>query len=373
MICGFLLCANKFLRVFFPYTKALIPAETLDLANSCLFESENDFHDLEENIYALTETYAPVACIDSIRMFLAYATHKNFIVYHQMDGKMAFLNGILKEEVYVSQPEGFVSAEKPDRVYILDKALYGLKQAPRACTPMAPGIMIGADLNGKTVDQRVYRGLIGSLMYLTTSRPDIMFSTYLCARYQAKPKESHLSAVKRIFRYLKGTADLGLGYLKDTRFELTAYSDANHAGCMLDRKTAASCCSQVLWMRTQLRDYGFKFIKISYIVIRRAQSLYLLMLSNILKQSTLTRYTTLSKTMLKKENQDLEVWSLHDVYGTLAAQKKDVVKEREKTSKSVPLTLISEAQGKPIRGDDLREKPIREIHNMKKGKKALIA
>ncbi|KAI3747240.1 hypothetical protein L6452_09693 [Arctium lappa] len=123
-----------------------------------------------------------------------------------------------------------------------------------------------------------------------------MFSTCLCDRYQANPKESHLSSVKRIFRYLKGTADLGLWYPKDTSFELTSYSDADHAGCMLDRKStsghiqflgdklvswaskkqlcvststaeaeyvaAASCCSQVLWMRTQLRDYGFHFNRI---------------------------------------------------------------------------------------------------------------
>ncbi|KAI3746354.1 hypothetical protein L6452_08784 [Arctium lappa] len=163
-------------------------------------------------------------------------------------------------------------------------------------TPMAPGTNIGTDLSGKDVDVRTYRGMIGSLMYLTSSRPDIMFSTCLCAKYQANPKESHLSAVKRIFRYLKGTADLGLWYPKDTCFELTSYSDADHAGCMLDRKStsghiqflgdklvswaskkqlcvststaeaeyvaAASYCSQVLWMRTQLRDYGFHFNRI---------------------------------------------------------------------------------------------------------------
>ncbi|KAI3771852.1 hypothetical protein L6452_03023 [Arctium lappa] len=163
-------------------------------------------------------------------------------------------------------------------------------------TPTAPGTKIRADLSGKAVDLKTYRGMIGSLMYLTTSRPNIMFSTCLCARYQASPKESHLSAVKRIFRYLKGTANLGLWYPKDTSFELIAYSDADHAGCMLDRKStsghiqflgdklvswtwkkqlcvststteaeyvsAASCFSQVLWIRTQLRDYGFIYNKI---------------------------------------------------------------------------------------------------------------
>ncbi|KAI3692747.1 hypothetical protein L6452_32569 [Arctium lappa] len=321
------------------------------------------------------ETYAPVARLEAIRMFLAYAAHKNFTVF-QMDVKTAFLNGILKEEVYVSQPEGFVNHENPNHVYILDKALYGLKQAPRAwydvlstflvksvfskgmvdttlcikkekadiiliqiyvddiifgstntkyCknfanlmvsrfqmnlmgemnfflglqvkqfstgifinqskyireiirkfqmentkpigTPMAPETKIGTDPSGKAVDIRTYRGMIGSLMYLTSSRPDIMFSTCLCARYQANPKEIHLTAVKRIFRYLKGTADLGLWYPKDTSFELTAYTDADHAGCMLDRKSTSGHVQflgdkLVLWMRTQLRDYGFHFNKI---------------------------------------------------------------------------------------------------------------
>ncbi|KAI3681506.1 hypothetical protein L6452_36305 [Arctium lappa] len=134
-------------------------------------------------------------------------------------------------------------------------------------TPMAPGTKISTDPSGKAVDVRTYRWMIGSLMYLTSSRPDIMFSTCLCARYQANPKEIHMSPVKRIFRYLKGTADLGLWYPKDTSFELTAYIDADHAGCMLDRKSMSGYVQflgdkLVLWMRTQLRDYGFHFNKI---------------------------------------------------------------------------------------------------------------
>ncbi|KAI3665009.1 hypothetical protein L6452_43625 [Arctium lappa] len=297
------------------------------------------------------EMYAPVARIETIRMFLAYAAHKNFTVY-QMDVKTAFLNGILKEEVYVSQQEGFVNPDKTDHIYV-DDIIFGSTN-PKYCknfsnlmvsrfqmsimgemnfflglqvkqfsmgifinqskyildilrkfnmenckpigTPMAPGTKISTDPSSKSVDVRTYRGMIASLMYLTSSRPDIMFSTCLCSRYQAAPKESHLAAIKQIFRYLKGTADLGLWYPKDTGFQLTAYSDADHAGCMLDRKitsghiqflgaklvswaskkqlcvststaeveyvAAASCCSQVMWMRTQLRDYGFKFDKI---------------------------------------------------------------------------------------------------------------
>ncbi|KAJ9551929.1 LOW QUALITY PROTEIN: hypothetical protein OSB04_015974 [Centaurea solstitialis] len=340
------------------------------------------------------ETFTPVARLEAIRIFLAYTVHKNFTVY-QMDVKTAFLNGELKEEVYVSQPEGFVDGTKPNHVYILDKALYGLKQAPRAwydhlsnalldngfykgkldptlfiktdgndillvqiyvddiifgstnsdmCTwfsdlmttrfemsmlrellfflglqvlqkpdgilinqskytgdllkrfhmdkssvaktPMASGTLIGVDPKGKPVDQKTYRAIIGSLLYLTASRPDIMFATCLCARFQANPKESHMLAVKRILRYLKGTPNHGLWYPKESRFELVAFSDVDHGGCQLDRKStsghvqflgdklvnwgskkqhcvststaeaeyvaAASCCSQ-------LRDYGYNF------------------------------------------------------------------------------------------------------------------
>ncbi|KAI3735421.1 hypothetical protein L6452_14917 [Arctium lappa] len=133
---------------------------------------------------------------------------------------------------------------------------------------MAPGPKIGVDPSGKVVDVRTNRGMIGSLMYLTSSQPYITFSTCLCTRYQSSPKESHLSDLKRIFRCLKGTTYLGLWYPKDIGFELTTFSDADHTGCMLDRKNEAeyvattSCCSQVLWMRTQLRDYGFKYDKI---------------------------------------------------------------------------------------------------------------
>ncbi|GKA91985.1 hypothetical protein Tco_0813910 [Tanacetum coccineum] len=152
------------------------------------------------------------------------------------------------------------------------------------------------DLVGKPVDHTDYRSMIGSLMYLTSSRPDIMFATYMCARYQENPNEHHVSAVKRVFRYLKGTINLGLWYPKDSGFDLTAYSDADHAGCHLDRKSksrnvqflgdklvcwsskkqncvsmstaeseyvvVSGCCAQVLWMRTQLTDYGFFYDKV---------------------------------------------------------------------------------------------------------------
>nr|GEV09512.1 reverse transcriptase domain-containing protein [Tanacetum cinerariifolium] len=248
------------------------------------------------------ETFAPIARIEAIRLFLAYAAHKDFTVF-QIDIKTAFLNVILKEEVYVGQPPGFVSKQYPDHVYALDKALYGLKQAPRAWYDVLSQFLIESGFQKGSIDTTLFikkKGkhiiMIGSLMYVTSSRPDIMFATCMCVRYQANPNEHHVLAVKRIFRYLKGTINLGLWYPKDFGFDLTAYSDADHAGCHLDKKSTSgsvqflgdklvcwsskkqnyasistteseyvavsSCCAQVLWMRTQLTDYGFFYDKV---------------------------------------------------------------------------------------------------------------
>ncbi|GKA23913.1 hypothetical protein Tco_0709946 [Tanacetum coccineum] len=136
---------------------------------------------------------------------------------------------------------------------------------------MVPPNNLGPDLNGKAVNETQYRDMIGSLMYLTVSRPDIQFSTCLYARYQANPKESHLIAVKRIFRYLKGTPSLGLWYPKCSGFDLKGYSDSDYAGCNMDRKStsaeaeyvvAAGCCANILWMKSQLTDYGIIYEKV---------------------------------------------------------------------------------------------------------------
>nr|GEY54049.1 copia protein [Tanacetum cinerariifolium] len=161
---------------------------------------------------------------------------------------------------------------------------------------------LDANLSGTPVDQTKYRSKVGALMYLTASRPDIMHATCYCARYQAQPTEKHLTAVKRIFRYLKDTIHMGLWYPKDIGFELTAFSDSEHAGCLDSRKSTSggstsggiqflggdklvswsskkqdctsmssakaeyvslsACCAHVLWIRTQLTDYGFHFDKI---------------------------------------------------------------------------------------------------------------
>ncbi|KAL8088531.1 hypothetical protein AgCh_038349 [Apium graveolens] len=222
------------------------------------------------------ETFAPVARLEAIKIFLAYAAHANFKVY-QMDVKSAFLNGDLEEEVYVSQPPGFEDPNFREYVYYLLKALYGLKQEPRAWYDTLSKFLLENH-------------------FTRASRPDIRFVTCLCARFQADPKESHLITIKRIFRYLKGTPKLGIWYPRDSGFNLTGSSDADYAGCKIDRKSttstyqflgnklvywfskkqnsvststaeaeyiaAGSCCAYILWMKNQLLDYGLQVNKI---------------------------------------------------------------------------------------------------------------
>ncbi|GJY68991.1 putative ribonuclease H-like domain-containing protein [Tanacetum coccineum] len=348
------------------------------------------------------EVFAPVARIEAIRLFLAFASFMGFIVY-QMDVKSAFLYGTIDEEVYVSQPPGFVDPDHPKKVYKVVKALYGLHQAPRAwyatlstflekhgykrgtidktlfikrdkkdimlvqvyvddiifgstnkswcdefealmksrfqmssmgeltfflglqvkqnkggifisqdkyvaeilkkfdlvnvkaaITPMETKLPLTKDEEAFDVDVHLYRSMIGSLMYLTASRPDIMYAVCVCSRFQVTPKISHLNAVKRIFKYLKGKPNLGLWYPRESPFDLEAFSDSDYGGSNLDRKSitggcqflgqrliswqckkqtivatstteaeyvaAANCCGQVLWVQNQLLDYGFNFM-----------------------------------------------------------------------------------------------------------------
>nr|GEV60301.1 uncharacterized mitochondrial protein AtMg00810-like [Tanacetum cinerariifolium] len=212
--------------------------------------------------------------------------------------------GIDYEEVFAPiariKPPRFQDLKFPARVYKVEKAMYGLHQAPRAWydvrsanTPMDKENPWGKDRTGKDVDLYLYRSMIGSFMYLTASRPDIMFTVCACARHQVTPKECHLHAVKRIFSYLKSHPKLGIWYPKDSPFDLVAYSDSDYGGATQDRKSttggcqflgrrliswqckkqtivatstikaeyvaAASGCRQVLWIQNQLLDYGFAF------------------------------------------------------------------------------------------------------------------
>nr|GEZ64388.1 putative integrase [Tanacetum cinerariifolium] len=217
-------------------------------------------HTQEEGI-EYEEVFAPVARIKAIRLFLAYASCMGFMVY-QMDVKSAFLYGTIEEEVYVCQPPGFEDPNYPDKVYKVVKALYGLHQVPRACqvkyiaeltdeklasTPIDTEKPLLKNPDDEDVDVHTYRSMIGSLMYLTSSRPDIMFAVCACARFQVTPKASHLHAVKRIFRYLKGKLHLGLWYPKDLPFNLVAYSNSDYAGASLDRKSTTGGCQFLGW------------------------------------------------------------------------------------------------------------------------------
>nr|GEW48838.1 hypothetical protein [Tanacetum cinerariifolium] len=239
-------------------------------------------HTQEEGI-DYKEFLALVARIEAIRLFLAYASFMGFMVY-QMDVKSDFLYGTIKEVVYACQPLGFEDPDYPNKVYKVVNALYGLHQAPRAwkkgnillvqiyvddiifgstnkdlckafeklmkdkfqmssideksaSTPIDTEKPLLKDPDGEDVDVHTYRSMIGSLMYLTSSRPDIMFAVCACAHFQVTPKVLHLHAVKRIFRYLKGKTQLGLSYPKDLPFNLVAYSDSDYAGGILDRKS----------------------------------------------------------------------------------------------------------------------------------------
>ena len=109
-------------------------------------------------------------------------------------------------------------------------------------TPMSPSTKFDKDEHRKKVDEKTYRGMITSLLYLTTSRPDIMFSVCLCARFQFDPRKTHFKVVKRIIRYLKGTINLGLWYAKGTSFNLSGYSDMDFVGGKVDRKSTSGMC-----------------------------------------------------------------------------------------------------------------------------------
>nr|GEZ32936.1 hypothetical protein [Tanacetum cinerariifolium] len=227
-----------------------------------------DVWELVDRTLYFEESFAPVARLKAVRLFIVYVAHKSFTVY-QMDVKIAFLYGPLKEEVYVNQPDGFVNPYHSDKVYHLKKALYGLKQAPRACigTPMATK-HLDVNLSGTPVDQTKYHSMVGALMYLTTSRPDIMHATCYFARYQVKLTEKHLTVVKRIFRYLKDTIHMGLWYPKDIGFKLNAFSNSDHAGCLDSRKSTSSGIQflggdkLVSWSSKKQDYYGFHFDKI---------------------------------------------------------------------------------------------------------------
>ncbi|GJW38495.1 retrovirus-related pol polyprotein from transposon TNT 1-94 [Tanacetum coccineum] len=259
----------------------------------------------EEGIH-YDEVFAAIARIKAIRLFLAYASYKDFVVY-QMDVKSAFLYGKIEKEVYVCQPLRFEDPDFPNRgkgdillvqVYVDDiifgstkKSLctefekmmhkkfqmssigeltfflglqvkqkkdgifisqdkyvteilkkFGFSDVKTTSTPMETYKPLLKYADGEDIDEHMYRSMIGSLMYFISSRPDIKFVVCVCARFQVNPKVSHLYAVKRIFRYLKGQPKLGIWYPMDSPFDLVAYTDSDYAGASLDRKSTTGGC-----------------------------------------------------------------------------------------------------------------------------------
>nr|GEV62320.1 copia protein [Tanacetum cinerariifolium] len=245
------------------------------------------------------ESFASVARIDAIRIFIAYAACKNITV-NQMHVKTAFSNSEQKEEVYVSQPKGLQVSQSLRGIFLNQSKYaneilikFGMEKCDHVDTPMVERSKLAQDLSGIPVDQTNYRSMIRCLMYLTASRPDLVFVVCMCARYQAKATKNHLEAVKRVFLYHQGTINMGLWYPKDTAIALTAYADADLAGCQDTRRSTSGgaqflgdklgrwsskkqtsisissteveyivmsgCCAQILWMRSQLSDYGYVY------------------------------------------------------------------------------------------------------------------
>nr|GEW31831.1 retrovirus-related Pol polyprotein from transposon TNT 1-94 [Tanacetum cinerariifolium] len=360
------------------------------------------------------ESFAPVSRLEAIWIFLAYAAHKNMVVY-QMDVKTAFLNGNLREEVYVSQPDGFVDKDNPNHVYKLKKALYGLKQASRAwydmlssflisqdfskglvdptlfihrngnnlllvqiyvddiifagstlelcnlfanlmcskfkmsmmgkisfflglqisqsprgifinkskyaleslkkygfesCdpvdTPMVKKSKLGEDKEGKSVDPSHYHGIIGTLLYLTASRPDLQFDICMCARYQARPTEKHVHAVKRIFRYLRGTVHRGL-WRKAYKQVIKKAKEC----CFLVRKLNTSPYLDVV-LKSYGCDHNFRTMaldstKFQCTAIIKVLLPYAVIMSNTLGLSISTSDTTLSRSRTMDTTIDQQV------------------------------------------------------------------
>ncbi|GKA51698.1 putative ribonuclease H-like domain-containing protein [Tanacetum coccineum] len=219
------------------------------------------------------EVFAPVARIEAIRLFLAYASFKDFVVY-QLDVKSAFLYGKIEEEVYVCQLPGFEDLDFPDRVYKVEKALYGLHQAPRACqykyvteilkkfgfndvktvsTPMETQKALLKDEDGEEVDVYLYRSMIGSLIYLTSSRPYIMFVVYLPFDLVAYADSEYARASLDRKSTTRGCQFLRCRLISWQCKKQTVVANSTTEG---EYVAASSCCGQVLWIQNQLLDYG---------------------------------------------------------------------------------------------------------------------
>ncbi|GLJ38457.1 hypothetical protein SUGI_0783140 [Cryptomeria japonica] len=177
------------------------------------------------------ETFALVARLEGAKNLLAFTAHNKFKVY-QMDVKSTFFNGILEEEVYIEHPNGYALTDKKDMVL----KTFGISDYKPFGTPMVIGCKLSKEDESKSIDEKEYKSMIGKLHYVVHSRSGIAHAIGIVARFQMNPKETHLIAMKRIFRYLKGTIDYGIWYPYGEKFDLKVYTNANWAGNVDDQK-----------------------------------------------------------------------------------------------------------------------------------------
>ena len=161
----------------------------------------------------------------------------------------------------------FISHEKYERELVKK---FGMEDSKEARTPMAHNVRMDMDDSGKKIDERIYRGMIGSLLYLAASRPDLMLSVCVCERFQSNPKESHLCFVKRIIRYVNGSIGLGLWYPRVDHLDLVGYCDADYAGSLVDRKSTSGTCqflgrSLVSWFSKKQSSIALSTTEAEYV------------------------------------------------------------------------------------------------------------
>ncbi|KAG0448351.1 hypothetical protein HPP92_027876 [Vanilla planifolia] len=269
----------------------------------CIFLTSNGFHrgKIDNTLFVQNSTEGQLVCqvyvddiifgASNVEMCMKFADLMKNEFEMSMMGELTFFLGLQVKQT----SEGIFISQTKYLIGLLKK--FGFESMKSRKTPISTSTIISKDETGKSIDTKLFRGMIGSLLYLTASRPDIVFSVGLCARFQANPKESHLQAIKHIFKYLIGTKTLGLWYPRcESGFDLIAYTDADFAGSKTDRKStsgmcqlvggsliswdsrkqncvalstteaeyiaAGSCVAQVLWLKQQLLDYGLEFSQI---------------------------------------------------------------------------------------------------------------
>ncbi|GJW91969.1 retrovirus-related pol polyprotein from transposon TNT 1-94 [Tanacetum coccineum] len=238
---------------------------TMGLVDNTLFTKKKDSHIIIVQIY-VDDIIFGSTCQDLCDDF-SKIMHDEFEM--SMMGELNFFLGL-----QIKQLEDGIFFNQSKYVKEMLKK-FGLENAKPIKTPMSSETKLTRDEEGEPIDNTKYRGMIGSLLYLTASRPDIMFSVCLCARFQEAPKTSHLEAVKRIFRYIKGTSHLGLWYPKGTGLETIVYADSDHAGDYVDRKSTSGVCTFVgccltSWMSKKQTALAISTTEAEYVSAEKA-------------------------------------------------------------------------------------------------------